>query len=71
MTTRGEIKQRQPVDYSHLEPLPDPPREPDMNRRRRTRALDGIVLRWPWRRAGIWRGLPASRCEQRGGEVRS
>ena len=30
MTTRSSLKQRQTVDYSHIEPLPDPPREPDM-----------------------------------------
>ena len=32
MTTRSSLKQRQTVDYSHIEPLPDPPREPDMQR---------------------------------------
>ena len=30
MTTQSSLKQRQTVDYSHVEPLPDPPREPDM-----------------------------------------
>ena len=30
MTTRISLKRRQTVDYSHIEPLPDPPREPDM-----------------------------------------
>ena len=30
MTTRSSIKQPHTVDYSHIEPLPDPPREPDM-----------------------------------------
>ena len=31
MTTRSSLKRRQTVDYSHIEPLPDPPREPDMH----------------------------------------
>ena len=30
MTTRSSLKQSQTIDYSHIEPLPDPPREPDM-----------------------------------------
>ena len=30
MTTRSALRQPQVVDYSHIEPLPDPPREPDM-----------------------------------------
>ena len=30
MTTRSSLKQPHTVDYSKLEPLPDPPREPDM-----------------------------------------
>ena len=30
MTTRSALKQPHNVDYSHLEPLPDPQREPDM-----------------------------------------
>ena len=44
MTTRSKLKQRQLVDYSHVEPLPDPHREPDMNQRRRIRAFDGILV---------------------------
>ena len=44
MTTRSKLKQRQRVDHSHVEPLPDPHREPDMNRRRRIRAFDGILV---------------------------
>ena len=32
MTTRSSLKQPHIVDYSHIEPLPDPPREPDMQR---------------------------------------
>ncbi|MCE2459047.1 MAG: Uma2 family endonuclease [Dehalococcoidia bacterium] len=30
MTTRSSLKQPNTVDYTKLEPLPDPPREPDM-----------------------------------------
>ena len=30
MTTQSSLKQAHTIDYSHLEPLPDPPREPDM-----------------------------------------
>ena len=30
MTSPSSIKQRHAVDYSHIEPLPDPPREPNM-----------------------------------------
>ena len=44
MTTRSKLKQRQSVDYSRVEPLPDPDREPDMNQRRRIRAFDGILI---------------------------
>lgn len=44
MTTRSKLKQRQADIYSHVEPLPDPPREPDMNQRRRIRAFDGILV---------------------------
>ena len=44
MTSRNKLKQRQPVDHSDVEPLPDPHREPDMNRRRRIRAFDGILV---------------------------
>ena len=44
MTTQSSIKQRQSLDYSHIEPLPDPLREPDMNQRRATRAFDGILI---------------------------
>ncbi len=44
MTTRSKLKQRQSVDYSRVEPLPDLDREPDMNQRRRIRAFDGILI---------------------------
>ena len=37
MTTQGTLTQPQTGDYSHLEPLPDPPREPDMQQ------TEGIV----------------------------
>ncbi len=30
MTTQTTVKQSRTADYSHIEPLPDPPREPDM-----------------------------------------
>ena len=36
MTTRGQNQQRRPVDYSHVEPLSDPMREPDMQQSERT-----------------------------------
>ena len=44
MTTRGSLKKPDTGDYSHLEPLPDPPREPDMQQRRRTAAFDAILM---------------------------
>ena len=44
MTDRGRLKQRQPVEYSRVEPLPNPSREPDMNQRRRIRAFAGILV---------------------------
>ena len=37
MTTQGALTQTHTGDYSHLEPLPDPPREPDMQQ------TEGIV----------------------------
>ena len=37
MTTQGALTQTYTGDYSHLEPLPDPPREPDMQQ------TEGIV----------------------------
>ena len=36
MTTRSKLKQRQLVDYSRIEPLPDPHREPDMQQSQQT-----------------------------------
>ena len=44
MTSPGTLKRRRATDYSHIEPLPDPPREMDMNQRRRIRAFDGILI---------------------------
>ena len=44
MTSHSSTKKRHTTDYSHVEPLPDPPREPDMNQRRRIRAFDGILV---------------------------
>ena len=44
MTTRGSLKKPDTGDYSHLEPLPDPPREPDMQQRKRTAAFDAILM---------------------------
>ena len=36
MTDRGQDQQRRPADYSHVEPLPDPVREPDMQQSEQT-----------------------------------
>ena len=44
MTTRGSLKQPNTVDYTKLEPLPDPPREPDMNQRITNSAVDGMLI---------------------------
>ena len=44
MTTRSSLKQPHTVDYSKLEPLPDPPREPDMNQRITNSAFDGTLI---------------------------
>ena len=45
MTTRSSLKQpHTTVDYTKLEPLPDPPREPDMNRRITNSAFDGTLI---------------------------
>ncbi len=43
MTTRSSLKQPHTVDYSKLEPLPDPPREPDMNQSDRIYSFRGIL----------------------------
>ena len=44
MTTRGSLKKPDTGGHSQLEPLPDPPREPDMQQRRRTAAFDAILM---------------------------
>ena len=45
MTTRSSLKQpHTTVDYTKLEPLPDPPREPDMNQRTTNSAFDGTLI---------------------------
>ena len=44
MTTRGSLKKPDTGGHSPLEPLPDPPREPDMQQRRRTAAFDAILM---------------------------
>ena len=44
MTTRGSLKKPDTGGHPHLEPLPDPPREPDMQQRRRTAAFDAILM---------------------------
>ncbi|MCY4580648.1 MAG: hypothetical protein OXD31_16590 [Chloroflexi bacterium] len=43
MTTQTTLAQPQPEDYSHIEPLPDPPREPDMVQRKSLSTLDGTL----------------------------
>ena len=43
MTTRSALKQPHTADYSHLEPLPDPPRKPDMQQSDRVYAFRGIL----------------------------
>ena len=45
MTTRSSLKQpHTTVDYTKLEPLPDPPREPDMNQRITNSVFDGTLI---------------------------
>ena len=43
MTTRTTLEQSHSEDYSHIEPLPDPPREPDMVQRKSLSTLDGTL----------------------------
>ena len=43
MTTQTTLAQPHPEDYSHIEPLPDPPREPDMVQRKSLSTLDGTL----------------------------
>ena len=42
------------VSDSHVEPMPDPPLEPDMNRRRGIRAFDGILVSHLAGRGDVW-----------------
>ena len=42
MTTKKKLRP-QIEDYAHLEPLPDPPKEPDMQQRLSTMAIDKIL----------------------------
>ena len=44
MTTPSSLKKPDTSGHSHLEPLPDPPREPDMQQRRSTAAFDAILM---------------------------
>ena len=44
MTTRSSLKQPHSVDYTKLEPLPDPPREHDMNQRTTNSDFDGTLI---------------------------
>ncbi len=43
MTTQITLAQPHSEDYSHIEPLPDPPREPDMVQRKSLSTLDGTL----------------------------
>ena len=43
MTTQSTLAQPHSQDYSHIEPLPDPPREPDMVQRKSLSTLDGTL----------------------------
>ena len=44
MTTRSSLRQPHTVDYTKLEPLPDPPREYDMNQRITNSDFDGTLI---------------------------
>ena len=44
MTTPSTIKKRYIHEYSHIEPLPDAPREHDMVQRRTLSSVDGMLL---------------------------
>ena len=43
MTTQTTLAQPHSEDYSHIKPLPDPPREPDMVQRKSLSTLDGTL----------------------------
>ena len=42
MTTKRKLRP-QIEDYAHLDPLPDPPKEPDMQQRMSTKAIDRVL----------------------------
>ena len=43
MTTQSILAQPHSEDYSHIQPLPDPPREPDMVQRKSLSTMDGTL----------------------------
>ena len=43
MTTQSTLSQPHSEDYSHIQPLPDPPREPDMVQRKSLSTMDGTL----------------------------
>ena len=43
MTTQSTLAQPHSEDYSHIQPLPDPPREPDMVQRKSLSTMDGTL----------------------------
>ena len=43
MTTQTTLAQPHSQDHSHIDPLPDPPREPDMVQRKSLSTLDGTL----------------------------
>ena len=43
VTTQSTLAQPHSEDYSHIEPLPDPPREPDMVQRKSLSTIDGTL----------------------------
>ena len=74
MTTRSSLKQPHTVDYTKLEPLPDPPREPDMNQRITNSAFDGTLIPHFADRDDVLvfgRGVPPARSDQRCRKTRS
>lgn len=44
MTTPSALTRPRVKDYSHIEPLPDPPREPDMQQSRRLVPAEGALM---------------------------
>ena len=43
MTIQSTLAQPHSEDYSHIEPLPDPPRKPDMAQRKSLSTIDGTL----------------------------